>query len=365
MNFKHLITPARLSLFVVVLAIALMLSLRPHQGTFEAMAAEAPTPLLTGLLKPSPSSSPTQQEPNEPDQDGSKDEEPEKRRGQKRSDRTDEQRGQTDDAPEVSHGQDGARHSTRRATRRKRKDRQRSQIVDWVPRSDGSFHTQRLVDLSAKLVALGYRKEDVFKRVYAPFIVGGRASWTDTWAAPRRGPGRLLRRHQGQDVFCDPGAALLAAEPGRVEFGEDELGGRIARLHRKEGGYWYYAHLRDWNLEEFPSGGTVARGDVIGYCGNTGNARWTPSHVHFGLYTSEGAALDPFDSLVSWLREAESRLDRIESEAIARQSRLHATGLLSLRRHFGDRMTPYIPLPSGCQVPSLGESALDTLSFLL
>ncbi|RYE21708.1 MAG: M23 family peptidase, partial [Sphingobacteriales bacterium] len=33
-------------------------------------------------------------------------------------------------------------------------------------------------------------------------------------------------------------------------------------------------------------------GDTIGLVGNTGNARNTPSHLHFGIYTS-GGAIDP------------------------------------------------------------------------
>jgi len=39
------------------------------------------------------------------------------------------------------------------------------------------------------------------------------------------------------------------------------------------------------------SGDTVKRGDVLGFVGNTGNARTTPPHLHFGIYS--GGPVDP------------------------------------------------------------------------
>jgi peptidoglycan LD-endopeptidase LytH len=51
---------------------------------------------------------------------------------------------------------------------------------------------------------------------------------------------------------------------------------------------YYYAHLDRWAIE----GSTrVREGDVLGYVGNTGNARTTSPHLHFGVYDDD--ALDP------------------------------------------------------------------------
>lgn len=36
-------------------------------------------------------------------------------------------------------------------------------------------------------------------------------------------------------------------------------------------------------------GQQVKKGDVVGLVGNTGNAKYTPSHLHFGVYTFSGA----------------------------------------------------------------------------
>ncbi|MBA2313108.1 MAG: M23 family metallopeptidase, partial [Actinobacteria bacterium] len=154
---------------------------------------------------------------------------------------------------------------------------------------------------------------------YSPFIIAGRASWVDTWGAPRYGPGALVRTHEGQDVFCDSGAPVLASEPGIIEFDQGGLGGRVARLFRNDGSYWYYAHLSGWNTRRFSSGDRVEAGDIIGYCGNSGNASGTSAHVHFGWYGADGRARDPFRHLVRWLAIAERKhgIDPGSSESAA------------------------------------------------
>jgi len=51
----------------------------------------------------------------------------------------------------------------------------------------------------------------------------------------------------------------------------------------------YYAHLDKQLAVE---GQQVKTGDTLGLMGNTGNARTTPPHLHFGIYTG-GGAIDP------------------------------------------------------------------------
>jgi murein DD-endopeptidase MepM/ murein hydrolase activator NlpD len=52
----------------------------------------------------------------------------------------------------------------------------------------------------------------------------------------------------------------------------------------------YYAHL---DKQLVHAGQLVKKGDTLGLIGNTGNAKHTPSHLHFGIYGDHGA-IDPW-----------------------------------------------------------------------
>ncbi len=56
--------------------------------------------------------------------------------------------------------------------------------------------------------------------------------------------------------------------------------------------YSFYAHLN--SVGDFETGEEVARGDLIGAVGDTGNAKGTPSHLHFELRVADpvGRGLD-------------------------------------------------------------------------
>ena len=181
----------------------------------------------------------------------------------------------------------------------------------------GTFSTAALDDVYDKLVKAGMSRDVATRRVYRPFVVMGPAAWTDSWHAPRFAGGFHL--HEGQDVFCRDGAPVLAATAGRVEFDIDTLGGRIARLFLPDGGYWYYAHLSDWN-SKVDSGSPVDVGDVIGYCGTSGDAVGGPPHLHFGHYLPSGQAEDPMFDLIGWLEAAERRAGVSERAAEAARS---------------------------------------------
>jgi murein DD-endopeptidase MepM/ murein hydrolase activator NlpD len=181
----------------------------------------------------------------------------------------------------------------------------------------GTYSTAALDHVYDKLVKAGMSSDVATRRVYRPFIVKGPAAWTESWHAPRYAGGFHL--HEGQDVLCRDGAPVLAATAGRVEFDVDTLGGRIARLFLSDGDYWYYAHLSDWN-STVDSGSRVELGDVIGYCGNSGDAVGGPTHVHFGHYLPSGQAVDTMSDLIGWLEAAERRAGVSERRAEAARS---------------------------------------------
>jgi murein DD-endopeptidase MepM/ murein hydrolase activator NlpD len=114
----------------------------------------------------------------------------------------------------------------------------------------------------------------------------------DTFGAPR---GRD-RRHQGVDIFAPRGTAVRSATPGLVLSVRDQgLGGRqvwvLGPAHERH----YYAHLDDW-APGLRAGERVRAGTTLGTVGDTGNARGTPPHLHYGVYASEGA-IDPLPRL--------------------------------------------------------------------
>jgi murein DD-endopeptidase MepM/ murein hydrolase activator NlpD len=114
----------------------------------------------------------------------------------------------------------------------------------------------------------------------------------NTWGAPRPGG----RAHQGQDIFAPRGTPVRAAAAGVVlRMGETKLGGRIVVIFGAGGRIYYYAHF-DRHAEDLSVAEVVSTDTVIGYVGNTGNARTTPPHLHFGVYGA-GGAIDPLPLL--------------------------------------------------------------------
>ncbi len=113
------------------------------------------------------------------------------------------------------------------------------------------------------------------------------------FGAPRDG-GR--REHHGVDVFAPRGTPVLAAGPGVVtRVRETPVGGRVVWVRDQDRGISrYYAHLDTQLVEE---GTRVAPGDTLGTVGNTGNARTTPPHLHFGIYLRGEGPVDPWDFL--------------------------------------------------------------------
>ncbi len=98
------------------------------------------------------------------------------------------------------------------------------------------------------------------------------------------------RRHEGIDIFAPRGTPVIAATEGRVtRVADTPIGGR--QVWVRNGKYaFYYAHLDSVVVNE---GDKVGRGQLLGTMGNTGNARTTDPHLHFGIYKRWTGAVDP------------------------------------------------------------------------
>ena len=100
-----------------------------------------------------------------------------------------------------------------------------------------------------------------------------------------------MRKHEGIDLFAPFHTPVVAAAEGVVSrVNENRLGGKVVWLRPAGTNYsLYYAHLDSQLVSD---GQRVSVGDTLGLMGNTGNARSTPPHLHFGIYTF-GGAVDP------------------------------------------------------------------------
>ncbi|MFO7893134.1 MAG: M23 family metallopeptidase [Longimicrobiales bacterium] len=100
------------------------------------------------------------------------------------------------------------------------------------------------------------------------------------------------RDHHGIDIFARRGTPVIAATAGVVRsVRTTPIGGRVVWLRDEERGQSiYYAHLEEQWVER---GMEVRPGDTLGLVGNSGNARTTPPHLHFGVYRRGVGPLDP------------------------------------------------------------------------
>jgi murein DD-endopeptidase MepM/ murein hydrolase activator NlpD len=116
----------------------------------------------------------------------------------------------------------------------------------------------------------------------------------DSWHAPRDG-GRV---HKGIDIFAPRGTEVVAVADGIVSYiGDQKLGGHCIWLTTENGSSFYYAHLDRWAPGLY-EGMEVQAGDLLGFVGNTGNAKYTPSHLHFAVNRSD-EMVNPFPLLTS------------------------------------------------------------------
>jgi murein DD-endopeptidase MepM/ murein hydrolase activator NlpD len=145
------------------------------------------------------------------------------------------------------------------------------------------------------------------------------------WGADRDGG---ARSHQGVDIFAPRGTPVLAASDGVVRWvGENRLGGNVVFLADPARGHsLYYAHL---DRQAVATGQSVRTGDTLGFVGNTGNARGTAPHLHFGVYRGGTGAIDPFP-FVDTRRGAAATPGR-DTLLVGRSARTRARARVALR----------------------------------
>jgi hypothetical protein len=138
------------------------------------------------------------------------------------------------------------------------------------------------------------------------FPVYGSSSFVDSFGAFRGDVSGGW--HHGDDIFAPLGAPLLACADGTVfSVGWNHIGGNRLWLRDAQGNEFYYAHLSAFSPLA-RNGAQVKAGDVLGFVGNTGDARGTPFHLHFEVHPvglldlGYDGAVDPTPYLTAWRR---------------------------------------------------------------
>ena len=117
--------------------------------------------------------------------------------------------------------------------------------------------------------------------------VQGPRAFSNDWGQPRSGG----RRHQGNDILAPRGTPVVASVSGFVKHHNSSLGGLSYYLNGEDGNTYFGTHL-----SAYAAAGRVSAGTVVGYVGDSGNARGT-NHLHFEIHPGGRGAVNPFATL--------------------------------------------------------------------
>jgi murein DD-endopeptidase MepM/ murein hydrolase activator NlpD len=179
----------------------------------------------------------------------------------------------------------------------------------WEQKENGEFKLLAFADSLATILQLEAKKTSDYLLRLQPELLGSGSYTLELTIGPSLGfplkaANRKLiqsffgvgrdnntRRHEGVDIFSAFRTPVIAVAEGTVtRVNQNNLGGNVVWFRPRGKDYTlYYAHLDEQTVSP---GQEVVIGDTLGLMGNTGNARTTPPHLHFGIYTSEGA-VDP------------------------------------------------------------------------
>ncbi|MCB0669631.1 MAG: M23 family metallopeptidase [Saprospiraceae bacterium] len=159
-------------------------------------------------------------------------------------------------------------------------------LLGFEPRSDGNY----ILRIQPELLRGGSFALEIISgpALEFPVMDRDRRAIGSFFGDPRDG-GR--RKHHGIDIFAKRHTPIVAPTDGYIRFvGERGLGGQVVwmRDHVRDMTL-YFAHLQTINAKDDT---WVKTGDTLGTVGNTGNARTTPPHLHFGIY--KDGPVDPY-----------------------------------------------------------------------
>lgn len=215
--------------------------------------------------------------------------------------------------------------------------------LEFEPRRDGTYSLR----LQPELLRGGSFKVIIRELPSLGFPVKGKNSRSiaSFFGDPRDGGSR---DHHGVDIFAPRHTPVLAPSDATVSrVGEGDIGGRYVWLYdSKRSMHLYFAHLETREVER---GDQVLAGQLIGTVGNSGNARTTSPHLHFGIYRN--GPIDPFH----FIAETDTVPAKISGDTLL---------LGRMVRTSGPALISGSPAISGISVDTLGTDSLVRVTAL-
>ena len=143
-------------------------------------------------------------------------------------------------------------------------------------------------DLRKKASSLG---SEAVKNLPLPVLIGVSVSeLVPDFGDPRPGG----RKHQGLDIMAPMGSPIVSPTDAVVlKAGFGESAGYYVYTANPGGEIFAYMHLQE--NSPLQAGDELEEGDLIGYVGNTGNAKGSSPHLHFEV--RKNGPTDPFSRL--------------------------------------------------------------------
>ena len=173
--------------------------------------------------------------------------------------------------------------------------------IDSVRRTGPNNTAAWLAAIQPLVTEFGMTPVDAAIAGGGQFPIAGATSWVDDWHYPRFVPSFHL--HKGLDMFADLGTPVRAPFDGVLKMTEGAVGGLAVYVTQTDGTYVYMAHLSGFAPGK-DNGQPVRTGEVLGFVGNSGNARGGAFHTHLQLHPKGGDPVPPKPTVDAWLAGA-------------------------------------------------------------
>ena len=174
--------------------------------------------------------------------------------------------------------------------------------IDSVRRTGPMNTVAWLAAIQPLVTEFGMTPTDAALAGAVRFPIAGPTTWVDDWLFPRYVPSFHL--HKGLDMFAASGTPVRAPFDGTLKLTEGAVGGLAAYVTQPDGTYVYMAHMSGFAPGKV-TGQAVRQGEVVGFVGDSGNARGGAPHVHLQLHPKGGNPVPPKPTVDGWVKEAE------------------------------------------------------------